>query len=121
MAKHIELRKAIQTQLETAADRVYYRVAPQNATYPYIVFDLPTSYGEEPEIYTLDIDGWDNVTDPTALETLMDAVDKALHRKVLYTTDKVGVKFFRENRLTLDDDDARLKRRTYIYSARAFY
>jgi hypothetical protein len=121
MIKLIEMRTAVQTLLKTAHSRVYYQKAPDDATMPYVVFDFPNSVDSGAlENFVLDVDAWDDDTDTTTLETLIDTVDAVLHKKTILVTDKVGIVFYRENRLSPSDDDPRIRRRKYIYQARTY-
>jgi hypothetical protein len=118
MIKVIELRKAILSYLKGKHPRVYFQDAPETATFPYLVYDLPNSSDDGSlERFVMDIDGWDDSKDTTALETLMDSVDKELHRKSVMLQN-MAVTFYRENRLSLTDDDPRIRRRKYIYQIR---
>lgn len=114
----IEVRKALNLYLKTLHPRVYFQTAPENAVFPYIVYDLPNiiSDGEGGEIVTLDIDGWDmNTTgDTTTIENLMQTIN-SIDKQVL-TTDEITVVFYLENKMALIDDDKRIKRRKYTYS-----
>lgn len=122
MIKMIEIRKIINTSLKSIHPRVYYRNAPDGAAYPYLVYDLPNSYDEgDLEQFVLDVDAWDVPNgDTTVLETLIDSADKTLHRKTTTLNNELAVTFYRENRLTLTDDDPNIKRRKYTYEARTF-
>lgn len=117
-----EVRKALNTYLKTLHPRVYFQVAPENALFPYVVFDLPNSFsdGEGGEIVTLDIDGWDlnNTGDTTVIENLMKTIN-SLDKQVL-TTDEITVVFYLENKMALADDDKHIKRRKYTYSGKLF-
>lgn len=116
----IEIRKALSTYLKTLHTRVYFQIAPTDAIYPYIIYDLPNSFsdGEGGEVVTLDIDGWDsNITgDTTIIENLMKTIN-VLDKKTL-TTDEIVVTFYLENKIPLLDDDKAIKRRKYIYQGR---
>lgn len=122
MIKVIELRKTILTSLKTIHPRVYFQDAPDDAIYPYLVYDLPNSItGRSLEQFVLDVDGWDNSTNTTILETLMDDADKALDRKTIVVNNELAMSFYLDNRLALIDDDPRLKRRKYIYQVRTYH
>jgi len=113
----VELSQQVRIFLKTLHDRVYWEIAPENAIYPYIVYDFQLyPNGEGGELVTLSVDGWDKtlVGDITALETLMAKV-KVLDTKVI-TTDNISVVFFNENMLSVADDDKTLRHRSYNYN-----
>lgn len=119
----IELRKALHEHLKTIHTRVYFQQAPDTATFPYIVYNIPSlnDDGEDFQLVTLDIDGWDapDTGDTTALETLMASVNTGMNKKTIVTED-FAVTFYLENKLSLTDDDPRIKRRKYVYQGRLF-
>ncbi|MFZ5352742.1 MAG: tail completion protein gp17 [Bacillota bacterium] len=121
MVKIIELRKAILTYLKTKHSKVYFQSAPQKADTPYVVFDLPNSIDDGSlERFVLDIDVWDDSEDTNTVETLIDSIDVDLHRKTINASNEFAFTFYRENRLSLVDDDPRIKRRKYIYQVRTY-
>lgn len=120
MTTIIELRKEIVTSLKTVHPRVYSKKAPKDAVFPYLVYDLPNAFSEDPEIFIFDIDGWDDSEDTTALEILIDSVDALLHRKTIFTSGKVSATFYRDKKLSPTDDDPRINRRKYTYQIRVF-
>ena len=125
----LKLQEQIVTFLKTKATRVYFQKAPDNATFPYIVYDLPNS-GENfsREDFILEVDFWDNVLDTTVLETLVGSVDgdghilnpTGLHRKNIYVNGVISAKFYRQARLTIVDEDDRIKRRQLRYQVQAY-
>jgi hypothetical protein len=118
MDKMIELRKVIQTYLKSKHARVYFQVAPDNATYPFVVYELPNSIDDGAmERFVLDIDVWDDESDTTSLETLASNIDNGLHRLTVMSNG-LGCTFYRENRMSMTDDDSRLRRRKLIYQIR---
>jgi hypothetical protein len=130
MVKMIEIREVLKNLLKSvhpnvmvngdSVPRVHYQDAPDKAVYPYLVYNLPNSTDDGTlENFVLDVDGWDNTTITTALETLMDAADKELHRKTV-VVGNLSLTLYRENRLPLEDDDKRLRRRKYIYQVRTY-
>lgn len=118
----IKLRIALQAYLKALHPRVYYQDAPESATYPYIVYDLPNTIdtGEYEELIVVDIDGWDAPAngDTTALEALMTKIN-SLNKTVL-TADDMRAVFYLDTKLALTDDDPRIKRRRYTYQAKLF-
>lgn len=121
MIKFLELRTELQSILKTLHARVFFNVAPDDAVFPYVVFDFPNSVDSGTlENYVLDIDAWDDSTDTTALETLIGTIDNALHQKAIMLDGKMGFVIYRENRLTLRDDDPRIRRRKYVYQVRTY-
>lgn len=123
MSKVLRLRSAIVAILRAVHLRVYYQRAPDNAVYPYLVYELSNSVDQgDTEQFVLDVDGWDRPAvqgDSMQLEQLMDTVDEALDRRVV-TVDGTPVVIYRETRLPLEDDDVRLLRRKYVYQIRVF-
>lgn len=119
----IELRKILQAHLKTIHSRVYFQHAPDTATFPYLVYNIPSLYddGEGHQLITLDIDGWDAPSDgdTTALETLMAKVNKGMNKKTIVTED-FAVTFYLDSKLILEDDDPRIERRKYVYQGRLF-
>lgn len=123
MMKVIELREAITAALKSVHPRVYYEVAHDKEQFPFLVVNLPDAIDDGTlEQFVLDVDGWDAPSngDTTALEMMMDAVDKILHRMIVTVDDELAMMFYRDNRLVLTDDDPRIRRRKYIYQVRTF-
>ena len=117
------LRELLYPQLKAIHPRVYFQVAPENAQFPYLVYDFTqiTNDGEEFEIVALDMDGWDMPAngDTTALETLMQNVNDLLNKKTL-TAEGLAVALYLDRKIPLVDDNPGIKRRKYIYEARLF-
>jgi hypothetical protein len=121
MIKTVELRKAIQASLKSIHTRVYFQHAPDNAVYPYLVYDLPNSTDDGlMERFVLEVDGWSNSKDTNEVETLMDSMDKELHRRVVIVNGELALILYRENRLAPIDDDPRIRRRKYVYQIRTY-
>lgn len=133
----IELKIELSTLIKAVHAQVYYEEAPDNAVYPYVVFELSNSINTNLgyEQFVLDVDGWDNKTDTTALETMMHKIDVALHRHtsifdITYPGDDVlpgedtvpgtdkSATIYRENRRVVRDPDKRVRRRSYVYQVR---
>lgn len=128
MIKIIEIRTLINSYLKTKHPRVYFEVAPDDAEFPYLVFDLPNSNDDgSMEQFVLDVDGWDYPKNANTipLETLMSVVDgdgdkanpSGLHRKSMVIPG-LSLTFYRENRIPLRDDDPAIRRRKHVYQIR---
>jgi hypothetical protein len=119
----IDFRTALQAKLKTIHARVYSQSAPEDAAFPYLVYDLPNDYddGESMELAVVDIDGWDTPSDgdTTALETLMAAVNAGLNKQTI-TSGNATATLYLDTKLSLTDDDPRICRRKYIYQAKLF-
>ena len=126
----IEIRKIINSHLKAlhpnvvvngiSKSRVHFQKAPDDTPLPYIVFDLPNSFtSEDLENFVLDVDIWDNNTDTTQLETLAAQIWKSLH-KLRIINNKAQLSVYRSNRLTLTDDDPRIRRRKLTFQVKYF-
>lgn len=117
------LRKLLHPYLKSIHPRVYFQDAPDNAQFPYLVYDFTqiVNDGEEFETVAVDVDGWDMPSDgdTTALEILMQTVNDALNKKTL-TAEGLAVTFYLDRKIPLRDDNPAIKRRKYIYEARLF-
>ena len=120
MNRPLEIIKEVRNLLLAVHPRVWPERAPDGAQYPYLIIALPNAVDQgDTEVYVMDVDGWDAPANgsPAALEQLMHLADQALQRKTIYLG---GLAFtiYRDNRLTLEDDDRRIRRRKYIYQVR---
>lgn len=119
----INLRKLLHPYLKSIHPRVYFQLAPDDAQFPYLVYDFTqiVNDGEEFETVAVDVDGWDMPADgdTTALETLMQTVNDALNKKTL-TAEGTAVTFYLDRKIPLLDDNKNIRRRKYIYEARLF-
>lgn len=144
------LRELLHQYLKSIHPRVYFQEAPDNAQFPYLVYDFTQiiNDGEGFETIAIDIDGWDMPSkgDTTELEMLMHTVNKALDKQTLTSTivnpiawneanfpwkisvpwnmvqsyEGLAVTFYLDRKLSLRDDNKNIRRRKYIYEARLF-
>jgi hypothetical protein len=117
------LRELLHPYLKSIHPHVYFQEAPDNAQFPYLVYDFTqiTNDGEGFESVAVDVDGWDMPAggDTTTLETLMQTVNDALNKKTL-TAEELAVTFYLDRKIPLRDDNKDIRRRKYIYEARLF-
>lgn len=119
----VEIRKALLLDVKASVTpNVYYEDAPVDATYPYLILSLIDSNydGASTEVFDLYVNGWDDDSDTTALETLMYNLNELINDKV-YPTPGTSFSFrsVLDKKLTINDPDSLLKRREYRYSVRA--
>ena len=119
----IDLRTQLKTILKSVHPRVYFQEVPDTAVFPYLTYDFPNIHddGECFQLVTLDIDGWDAPAngDTTALEILMAAVNTGMNKRSIVTESYAGA-FYLETKLSIFDDDPKIKRRKYTYQGRLF-
>ncbi len=116
----IEVRKAIKSQLKSIHPHVYFLESPSNAKFPYLVYTIElTDLGDGLQMVTLDVDGWDNKDDTTALETLMSNVKSGLNRNIVIN-ESLYMSFYLDRQLALTDENPQLNRRTNIFIGRLY-
>lgn len=116
----VEIRKVLQSLLSSIHAEVYYEEAPDNAVYPYVIYNFVDSNDEDSmEQIMLEIDAWDtpinNNTIP--LETVIGTIDNKLNNIVI-SVNGVFFSIYRENRRNVPDSDKRIRRRQYEYQIR---
>ncbi|MBP1992547.1 hypothetical protein [Paenibacillus eucommiae] len=122
MSKVVEMRKALQSIIKAKHSRVYYEMAPDDVQFPYVTYELPNSYDDGTmENFVLHVDGWDAPAkgDTMPLEMIMEEIDSVLQRQVIRTNGMAFV-IYRDNRLSIPDDDKRIRRRKIVYQVRTF-
>lgn len=104
-----DLRAVIQTKLLTVCDRIFYRIAPDDATVPYATFDLSrVSLDLTRDTIDLCIDVFDIANNPKAVDDIADAIED------LFNPEKIGLNvpeetvlptFFPMNRYPVGESD----------------
>ncbi len=119
----ISLLTLITDTIRAVAPHAYLEEAPKDATYPYVVYRLPTSTEEEHrEDFILEVSLWDRGLDTTAVEGLTANVDAALNRmKHLAPALDMQVSVYRINRLMIPDPDPMIRRRELRYQLKAYF
>ncbi len=98
----------------------FYQIAPESAAFPYLVIDLISGYNNgDSEAFVLDVDGWDDSADTSALEAMMKSADDALD-STSGTADGKAVAIWRDSRLSIPDPETRIKRRKYTYQIKVY-
>ncbi|HBA50086.1 MAG TPA: hypothetical protein DCZ91_20300 [Lachnospiraceae bacterium] len=88
----------------------YYEEAPGEAEYPYMVFSVQRLSDDEGKLsYSLEVDVWDQNEYYSRAESMMDALEKKLHR-CNHMSDKFLIRIFRGRRQNIPDPDKTIKR-----------
>ncbi len=115
------LLKIVKNHLKTKHDRVYHEEAPNNAKYPYIVFEITQGLKNSMrDDLILMVDIWDRNKDTMPIEDLTDTIDKLFHEANL-PSENVLPTFYRETRLKVDDPDKTLKRRQLRFAIHTYF
>lgn len=117
----LELRKELTKLLRAHHPIVFFVTAPKDASFPYVVFDLPNSFdNEQQEVFSLDVDVWDNKDDTTEIETLSSILWKKMNYHH-HVDEHIQFSIYRSNRLPpLDEKETDLKRRKLMFQLRYF-
>ena len=109
-----KLLKLILDTLKSKHPRVYHENAPKNAEYPYIVFNINDGLKSHRDDLILTIDIWDRNDSSMVIEDLADTIDKLLDEANL-------PKFYRQQRLKVEDPDKTLKRRQLRFNVQTYF
>ncbi|WP_300766989.1 hypothetical protein [uncultured Acetatifactor sp.] len=100
---------ALKGELE-ALTGAYYEEAPEGAAYPYMVFSarrLTEDAGQQ--VYTLEVNAWDQHPYYSRAEGMMDVLEGKLHR-CNYMTEGHLIRIFKGARQNIPDSDKTIKR-----------
>lgn len=113
--KTYELRKALTATLKTVATNVYYEQAPDNATYPYLVFDLTDIYHQDGKtLMELEVNVLDYGTNTASAELIADTLQETLHRAD-YINSFLQYRLYRGLRQKVEEEDKQLIRRRLTF------
>lgn len=110
MTHTLELRDLIKSALSDSSYSVYADEAPQNAKYPYVVFEVSKSSAEVfPFVGYLDVNVWDNYKTYSRVDSIMDLIESKL-RNEYFQNNAVGFRCFDGDRSHIVDTDKAIKR-----------
>lgn len=121
MTKTIELRKVIQSKINTIINS-YYRKADAEAAYPYAVFNFEnidlSDINRDDLILIVDI--WAHGNDTTFIEEAADKIEKIFNAANL-PNEYVLPTFYRISRKPVDDEDKMIQRRELKFQIQNYY
>jgi len=124
-----DFRILITNELKKKCPRVFFRRAPKDAVYPYVVYDLPSDgYVGAGDDYGLEIDLWDDKQDTMDLENLADSIEgdgdflnpTGLNQSTVYYNGCYAT-FYKENRYPVPDEEESINRIQLRYRAKVYY
>lgn len=107
------LRKELRDIMLTACDNVYYEIAPDDKSYPYIVFEIQDLYHENGKtLQELEVNVIDYGTSTSQKEAICDRLQALFHKANLMTA-FYNASLYRGLRQPVEEDD-RLVRRSRL-------
>lgn len=115
VSKTLNLRKALQKELKTITENVFYEEAINGASYPYVVYELEGIQ----ENYQLEVNVYDKGTSTSRVETLAD--DIATHfGRYIYRDEEQSFTTYINTRNIVREEDNTLKRRRLLIDIKYF-
>ena len=115
-----KLLELILQTLKTRHLRVYHENAPDNAIYPYVVFNVSDGFKSHRHDLTLIIDILDRNSSSLEIEDLTDSIDNLLDEANIYN-EFVLTTFYRQTRMKVEDPDVKLKRRQLRFNVQTYF
>lgn len=121
MTKTIELRKVIQSKINTIINS-YYRKADAKAAYPYAVFNFENiDLGDiNRDDLILIVDIWAHGDDTSFIEEAADKIEEIFNAANL-PNEYVLPTFYRISRKPVDDEDKMIQRRELKFQIQNYY
>lgn len=117
-----DLLDFIGSKLRSVYSKIYLENAPQGTQYPYVTYNLSNSDDDfQKEDFTMEVDIWDDDPDTTEIENITDNINKAFHRLHYYSANCFQADFYRVNRLMLEDNNPRIRRRQLRFKASVYF
>lgn len=113
----INLKQVIYNRIKTLTSSIYEYRALSTATFPYIVYNVLSDSKRNDSnglSEILEIDIWDNKLDSIRLENLVDSIEN-LFNNYYYSDVKLSIKFDKDTRLSIPDEDENIIRRKLRY------
>lgn len=110
MSKTIDLRTTLISELKAITDGdVFFGKASEDATFPYCVCELSRTVVDSFDIYTLEINIWDNSESTARVETLADAIEEAFDAQIIHDQQKT-IALYKQIRSNVQDPTKDIQR-----------
>jgi len=126
LSKTAELKSLIETKLLTKSSDVYYRSAPDDSAFPYVVHSLRNvNLGDlNRDTAFLDVDIWNRSVldsdDWSAIEIIADNIE-SLFNNANYPTGNILPTFYRDMRQYVEDSDKAIQHINLTFEIQNYY
>lgn len=110
VSKMIHLRTVLQSELEKTHKNAYYEEAPEDTTYPYMVYELESIQDN----FTLEINVYDKGTSTGNVEMLADAIEAHFKRFIWRDKEQIFTTY-KNTRNNVQEEDKTIKRRRLLF------
>jgi len=115
MSKTIFLRKVLQSKLTAITTNVYYEIAADNATHPYVVYELSElTYTHGKTLFQLEINVLDYGNGSINAEVLADNIQFALN-EMHYIDGVLQMTIYQGARQTVRESDKEVIRKRLLF------
>lgn len=115
-----KLLELILNTLKQIHPRVYRKQAPDDAKYPYVVFNIQDGTKTHRDDFILIVDIWDKNKGAMEVENLTDSIDELLDGANL-PNDFVLPTFWRTQRLNVEDPNKKIERRQLRFNIQTYF
>ncbi len=109
MTSSLELRDLIKASISGTGYSVYAYQAPENASYPYVVFDVTQTTADDVKVGILEVNVWDLWQTHSRADSLLDDIESKL-RDSFYKSQGAQFRCFLGDRQHVPDEDKAIKR-----------
>lgn len=112
MTEVLYLRDLIVESIQATGDEfaIYANEAPEEAEYPYAVFEISTMTGDEiPKAGYLEFNVWDRYPTFSRVDAITDTIEQRLKNRY-FKSDAVAFRCFNGDRGHVPDEDKEMKR-----------
>lgn len=120
-----EILKDLKTTLGTTEYSYYNEIAPDEAAYPFITYEVDNSFtdGDATETVFVYLDFWDifsRTGSTVGLENMMTDVVKLLYRRKVVVEDTLSFRYILDKRRWIRDPEDDIRHRRGFYQIRVF-